>query len=53
MRLTSSGVVHCIVMWWDLTLDEDGEIILSMQPKCSSQNPDKVLVSRIVNYLMF
>ena len=27
------GTAHVILMWWDLQMDKDGEIVLSMAPK--------------------
>ncbi|XP_065054934.1 protein arginine N-methyltransferase 7-like isoform X1 [Rhopilema esculentum] len=43
IEATESGCVHCIILWWDLSLDEDEEFTLSMAPKCSSLCPDKVI----------
>ena len=45
MQIHSSGTSHCIILWWDLILDEEEDIILSMAPKISSQYPDKVVVN--------
>ena len=45
MKIRSSGTLHCIILWWDLYLDEERDIVLSMAPKISSQHPDKVMVS--------
>ncbi|XP_028392540.1 protein arginine N-methyltransferase 7-like [Dendronephthya gigantea] len=35
------GTVHVILMWWDLQMDKDGEIILSMAPKWMDQGKAK------------
>jgi len=43
MKIRSSGTLHCIILWWDLYLDEERDIVLSMAPKISSQHPDKVM----------
>ncbi len=40
----ASGIVHCVVMWWTVALDEEGDITLSMVPRCFSQQPDEVKV---------
>ena len=53
IEATESGCVHCIILWWDLSLDEDEEFTLSMAPKCSSLCPDKVIVRFYVFYYIF
>ena len=48
IKVTSSGTIHCVVLWWEIYLDEEKEINLSMVPKCSSQNPEEVRVSLMI-----
>ena len=35
------GSAHVILMWWDLQMDKDGEIILSMAPKWMDEGKAK------------
>ena len=35
------GTAHVILMWWDLQMDKDGEIILSMAPKWMDEGKAK------------
>ena len=35
------GTAHVILMWWDLQMDKDGEIMLSMAPKWMDEDKSK------------
>ena len=35
------GTAHVLLMWWDLQMDKDGEIVLSMAPKWMDEEKSK------------
>jgi hypothetical protein len=35
------GTAHVLLMWWDLQMDKDGEIVLSMAPKWLDEDKSK------------
>lgn len=42
VKVTASGTIHCIVLWWEIILDKTGSISLSMIPKLFSDDADMV-----------
>ena len=41
VRIERDGTAHVILMWWDLQMDKDGKIVLSMAPKWMDQEKAK------------
>ena len=45
VQVEKDGKLHCILLWWTLSLDDDGELLLSMVPRISKNDKTDIVVS--------
>ena len=44
VEMLNSGYVDAVFMWWDLEMDDEGEIILSCAPRWAHPTPSDMQV---------
>ena len=44
VEMLNSGYVDAVFMWWDLEMDDEGEIILSCAPRWAHPTPGEMQV---------